>query len=62
MKTLDQIPPVKKGEMSHIARQFLRFSRYWQKCVDKSVRETYFKRVAALGCMLEKELLEKERS
>lgn len=61
MKTLDQIPPVKKGERNHIQRQFLKWSKYWMNCKDPKKREQYMRQAVRLGEFLEAELLGKER-
>lgn len=55
MKTLDQIPPVKKAEFSFTARQFLRWSKYWMACKDKQKQERLFKQARILGELLERE-------
>ena len=60
MITLDQIPPQKKTEHSHIGRQFLRWSKYWMNSKDPKKRDQYLKQTVKLGELLEAELLSKQ--
>lgn len=59
MKTLDQIPPVKRCEHTHIQRMFLKWSRYLRKCKDPAIRKRLFEQTMVLGNLVIKEL-EKE--
>lgn len=59
MKTLDQIPPVKRSEHTHIQRMFLKWHRYWLKCKDPIKRKRLFEQTMVLGNLVGKEL-EKE--
>lgn len=61
MKTLDEIPPVKKSELSHTGRMFLRWNKYWLACPDKEKRDKLFAQANILGHRLEEELLSKQR-
>lgn len=59
---LDEIPPQKADERTHIERQFLRWSKYWEKCPDPKKREELFKQANILGHMVEQRLMDKYRS
>ena len=61
MKTLDQIPPVKKSERSFTARNFLRWSKYWMACKDKQKQERLFRQAQILGEWLEKEIFDRQK-
>lgn len=61
METLDQIPPVKKAERTHLQRQFLRWNKYWYNCKDPKKREKWFDEAVKLGQWVEDELFGKQR-
>ena len=59
---LDEIPPQKADERTHIQRQFLRFSKYWMAEKNPKKREELFKQANKLGHWMEQELLNRYRS
>lgn len=56
MKTLDQIPPVKRGEHTHIQRMFLRWHRYWLGSKDPEIQKKLFEQTMKLGDLVAKEI------
>ena len=56
-----QMKPIKKAEQTHIQRQFLRWSKYWQACTDKQKKAQYMNQLVKLSYMFEKELTKRER-
>ena len=61
MIDLSKIQPVKKGELTHLQRQFIKWSKYWKMAKIKESREKYLEQTIHLGQMVERELIDKYR-
>jgi len=53
--------PIKREEQTHIQRQFLRWGKYWQACIDKEKKAQYMQQLVKFSYMFEKELIQRER-
>jgi len=56
-----QMKPIKREEQTHIQRQFLRWGKYWQACIDKEKKAQYMQQLVKFSYMFEKELIQRER-